>query len=129
VNRRSEVWSLMLLTVAPSRLYFDPDIEAMIYRTIPHGLWSVAAQLSVPVAFIGGLQSAELAWMGGVGYMRDKLQFTVRLVKGSHLFPLEQPVATAEAIEDVVGEMMAKRDELDKIRTTASSPRTPTPHG
>ena len=54
--------------------------------------------LRCPVAFIGGLQSQELAQVG-VAMTHKVAQGRVAMMDGSHLFPMEKPLATAAAIE------------------------------
>src|SRR5690606_24855534 len=81
-------------------LAFDRDIETAIYNTLPHNLDRLLQRhpLRCPVAFIGGLQSAEMQRVGMA--MTVKLtQGRHTLIDGSHLFPMEKPQATAAAIE------------------------------
>ena len=81
-------------------LSFDRDVETAIYNTLPHHLERVLRRhpLRCPAGFVGGLQSLELRQVG--------LSLTIRVTRGrmamldgSHLFPMEKPVATAAAIE------------------------------
>jgi pimeloyl-ACP methyl ester carboxylesterase len=81
-------------------LSFDRDIETTIYNTLPDNLDRLLARhpLKCPAAFLGGLQSAEMKQVG----MAMTLQVTkgrVMMLDGSHLFPMEKPLATAAAIE------------------------------
>jgi len=81
-------------------LSFDRDVETAIYNTIPDNLDRLLKRhpLRCPVAFIGGLQSQELQQVGGA--MTAKVtQGRMTMMDGSHLFPMEKPVATAAAIE------------------------------
>ncbi|MBK8070567.1 MAG: alpha/beta hydrolase [Ramlibacter sp.] len=82
------------------RLRFARDVETAIYNTLPDNLDRLLARhpLKCPVAFVGGTRSAEMQQVG--------LAMTLKLVKGrtmmldgSHLFPMEKPLATAAAIE------------------------------
>ncbi len=81
-------------------LPFDRAVETAIYNTLPDNLDALLRRhpLKCPVAFVGGLRSAEMARVG--------MEMTQRLTKGritwldgSHLFPMERPAATAAAIE------------------------------
>jgi pimeloyl-ACP methyl ester carboxylesterase len=81
-------------------LDFEREVETLIYNTLPDNLDRLLARHPVrcPVAFIGGLQSEEMKRVG--------IAMTAKLVKGrqmflegSHLFPMERPIATAAAIE------------------------------
>ncbi|WP_137895575.1 alpha/beta hydrolase [Ramlibacter sp. 2FC] len=81
-------------------LSFDRDIETAIYNSLPHNLDRLLARhpLKCPAAFIGGLQSAEIGQVGMA--MTQKItQGRISMLDGSHLFPMEQPLATAAAIE------------------------------
>ena len=88
-------------------LAFDRDIETHIYNTLPDNLGTLLRRhpLKCPVAFVGGTHSREMRQVG--------MDFTARVVKGrimmldgSHLFPMEKPVATAAAIEAALRNFM-----------------------
>ncbi|HSV78462.1 MAG TPA: alpha/beta hydrolase [Ramlibacter sp.] len=81
-------------------LSFDRDVETAIYNTIPDNLDRLLKRhpLRCPVAFIGGLQSQELQQVGGAMTARVT-QGRMTMMDGSHLFPMEKPIATAAAIE------------------------------
>lgn len=81
-------------------LGFDRDIETAIYNTLPDNLGGLLRRypLKCPVAFIGGRQSLEMKQVGMA--MTDQVtKGRVMMLDGSHLFPMEKPVATAAAIE------------------------------
>ena len=87
-------------------LSFEREIETAIYNTLPDNLDRLIRRhpLKCPVAFIGGTHSAEMKQVG--------MELTNRLVKGriamlegSHLFPMEKPLATAAAIEAALRDM------------------------
>ena len=81
-------------------LSFDRDVETAIYNTLPHNLDALLKRHPVkcPVAFIGGTHSVE---MGQVGMaMTEKVcKGRLMMLDGSHLFPMEKPLATAAAME------------------------------
>lgn len=81
-------------------LSFDRAVETQIYNTLPHNLARLlhTHPLRCPAAFIGGLESAEMRQVG-MGMTRRITQGRVMMLDGSHLFPMEQPLATAAAIE------------------------------
>jgi pimeloyl-ACP methyl ester carboxylesterase len=83
------------------QLAFDREVESAIYDTLPHNVGTLlrAHPLQCPVAFIGGLQSAEIKQVGGLGPTTRFAQGRVTMLDGSHLFPMEKPLATAAAIE------------------------------
>ena len=81
-------------------LSFDREVETAIYNTLPHNLDKLLERhpLKCPVAFIGGRHSVEMRQVG----MAMTEKFTkgrIMMLDGSHLFPMEQPVTTAAAIE------------------------------
>lgn len=88
-------------------LSFDRDIETAIYNTLPHHLDRLLRRhpLPCPVAFMGGTQSLEMQQVGMsmthkvVGKAHPE---RMRLVEGSHLFPMEQPQETAALIDEML---------------------------
>ena len=81
-------------------LSFDRAVETAIYNTLPDHLESLLRRhpLKCPVAFIGGTHSAEIRQVGMA--MTEKVtQGRTMMLDGSHLFPMEKPLATAAAIE------------------------------
>ncbi|MDP1954937.1 MAG: alpha/beta hydrolase [Polaromonas sp.] len=88
-------------------LSFDRDVETAIYNTLPHNLEGILKRhpLKCPVAFIGGRQSAEMKQVGMA--MTEKVtKGRIMMLDGSHLFPMEKPVATAAAIEAALRNLM-----------------------
>ena len=81
-------------------LSFDRDIETAIYNTLPDNLDRLLRRhpLKCPAAFIGGLQSAEMKQVG-MAMTEQVIKGRLMMLDGSHLFPMEKPVATAAAIE------------------------------
>ncbi len=88
-------------------LSFDRDVETAIYNTLPDNLDRLLRRhpIKCPVAFLGGRQSAEMRQVGMamtarlVGADGQGDPGRVMLLDGSHLFPMERPLATAAAIE------------------------------
>ncbi len=81
-------------------LAFDRAVETAIYNTLPDHLERLLRRhpLRCPAAFIGGTQSSELKQVGLA--LTEKITHgRMMRLEGSHLFPMEQPVATAAAIE------------------------------
>jgi pimeloyl-ACP methyl ester carboxylesterase len=88
-------------------LSFDRDVETAIYNTLPDNLDRLLRRhpLKCPVAFLGGRDSAEMRQVGmamtarliGADGRGDPGR--VMMLDGSHLFPMERPIATAAAIE------------------------------
>ncbi|AMO21988.1 alpha/beta hydrolase [Ramlibacter solisilvae] len=81
-------------------LSFDRDVETAIYNTLPHNLDRLLLRhpLQCPAAFIGGLASEELQQVG-MAMSRQVTEDRIMMLDGSHLFPMEKPLATAAAIE------------------------------
>ncbi|HVR48689.1 MAG TPA: alpha/beta hydrolase [Pseudorhodoferax sp.] len=88
-------------------LDFDRAVETAIYNTLPDNLDRLLRRhpLKCPVAFLGGRQSAEMRQVGMamtarlVGADGKGDPGRVMMLDGSHLFPMERPLATAAAIE------------------------------
>lgn len=89
------------------RLWFDRDIEHRIYGTLPTGSVRTAAMgLPMPVAFIGGLRSREVAQIG-LRTTRQVVGARVQWVEGGHLYPMERPDETATRILAAIDECEA----------------------
>lgn len=87
-------------------LSFDRAIETAFYNTLPHNLDRLVKRhpLQCPVAFIGGESSVEMQQVGMA--MTNKLaKGRIQLLPGSHLFPMEQPVETAAAVDAAITAM------------------------
>jgi pimeloyl-ACP methyl ester carboxylesterase len=81
-------------------LSFSREVETAIYDTLPDNLDRLLRRhpLKCPAAFIGGLQSREMQQVGMA--MTERLtRGRIMMMDGSHLFPMEQPLAAAAAIE------------------------------
>lgn len=88
-------------------LDFDRDVETAIYNTLPHNLDRLLRRhpLTCPVGFIGGTRSVEMKQVGMT--MTRKIvgpahPERLRMIEGSHLFPMERPLETAAAIEQML---------------------------
>jgi hypothetical protein len=80
-------------------LTFRREVETSIYDTVPHHItWLLRRYpLHCPMAFIGGMQSAEAKQVG----LRATTQLThgrMSQVAGSHLFPFEKPDLAAAQV-------------------------------
>jgi len=89
-------------------LRFDRDVETAIYNSLPHNLDRLLRShpLGCPVAFVGGTRSAEMHQVGMD--MTHKLvnptqhPERLRMVEGTHLFPMEKPDETAMLVAEVL---------------------------
>ena len=81
-------------------LAFERDIETAIYNTIPHQIERMLKRqpLKCPVSFIGGTRSREMR-LAGMNSLPQVTKGRLMMLDGSHLFPMEKPLATAAAIE------------------------------
>jgi pimeloyl-ACP methyl ester carboxylesterase len=87
-------------------LAFDRDVETAFYNTLPDNLDRLLARHPVqcPVTFIGGNESAEMKQVGMT--MTEKVtEGRTMMLDGTHLFPMEKPLATAAAIEAALRNM------------------------
>jgi pimeloyl-ACP methyl ester carboxylesterase len=81
-------------------LSFDRDVETQIYNTLPNNLEAMLRRhpLRCPVVYIGGRSSQEMQQVG-MAMTEQVTKGRVIMLDGTHLFPMEKPVATAAAIE------------------------------
>ncbi len=89
------------------QLAFDRAIETAIYNSLPHNLGKLMKSHppKCPVAFIGGRQSFEIKAVG-LGLTQRITEGRMRMVDGSHLFPIENPLVTAAAIDAELTSML-----------------------
>ena len=85
------------------RLAFHRDVETRIYNTLVHKLGRVlqAHPPKCPVAYVGGTRSHEGRQVG-LAATRALAHERLLWIEGSHLFPMEQPQATAQAVLDLL---------------------------
>ncbi|MEY2685328.1 MAG: hypothetical protein RJA09_2472 [Pseudomonadota bacterium] len=94
-------------------LRFDRDVETAIYNSLPHNLDRQLRQHPVgcPVAFVGGTRSAEMKQVGMAMTRKvvqpDRHPERLRMVEGTHLFPMERPAETAQVVAEVVQGLVA----------------------
>ncbi|MES3010358.1 MAG: alpha/beta hydrolase [Pseudomonadota bacterium] len=84
-------------------LRFDREVETAIYNTLPDHLDHLLSRHPprCPVAFIGGLQSAELK-QAGLALTEKITRGRMTMLDGTHLFPMEKPLAAAAAVEAAI---------------------------
>ena len=81
-------------------LSFDRDVETAVYNTLPDNMAALLKRhpLKCPVSYVGGRQSAEMRQVGMT--LTEKItKGRIMMLDGSHLFPMEKPLASAAAIE------------------------------
>jgi pimeloyl-ACP methyl ester carboxylesterase len=95
-------------------LRFDREVETAIYNTLPHHFGRLLRQhpLPCPVAFIGGQDSAEVKQVGmemtHQVVQSERCPERLRIVPGTHLFPMEHPHLTADTVADILRSLGAK---------------------
>jgi pimeloyl-ACP methyl ester carboxylesterase len=87
-------------------LSFDRDIETRFYNTLPDNLDALLRRhpLKCPVAFIGARDSVEMKQVG-MAMTEQVTRGRIMMLDGSHLYPMEKPLATAAAIEAALRNM------------------------
>lgn len=90
-------------------LAFDADIETHIYRTFPHRLSDAAGRMRCPAIMIAGRRSSVI---GQTGLRATRRHMDVIEIDGGHLFPFEDPQATAAAVLDVCRRFALSPDDI-----------------
>jgi pimeloyl-ACP methyl ester carboxylesterase len=100
-------------------LSFDRDVETRIYDTLPHNLDRLLRRhpLSCPVGFVGGTRSREMRQVGLS--MTRRVVGTedperLRFLEGSHLFPMEKPAETAQAVTAIIDRLAGQRGSAQR---------------
>ena len=81
------------------RLAFSREVETKLYNTLPHHFGALLKRHppACPVSFIGGTRSAEVRQVG-MAETRAVTRGRIEWLDGTHLFPMEQPLAAAQAV-------------------------------
>jgi pimeloyl-ACP methyl ester carboxylesterase len=89
-------------------LAFDREVETLLYNTVPDNMERLMERHppKCPVAFLGGLHSVENRQVG-LTLTEKVCKGRTMMLDGSHLFPMEKPIATAAAIEAALRNMSA----------------------
>lgn len=80
-------------------LTFDPRIEVEIFRHLPDHLTRLPRRLSVPVEVVAG-ENSDLLTASRIKRLQ-RFGVAVSRVPGTHMFPMEHPEETRDAILDV----------------------------
>jgi pimeloyl-ACP methyl ester carboxylesterase len=90
------------------RLAFHRDVETRFYNTLPHHFGPTLRRhpLRAPVAYIAGTRSSEGRQVG-LAATRRLVHERLLWIEGSHLYPMEQPEATANAVLTMLAAMHA----------------------
>jgi pimeloyl-ACP methyl ester carboxylesterase len=81
------------------RLAFSREVETRFYNTLPHHFGRLLKRHppACPVAFVGGTRSAEVR-QAGLAETRAVTRGRIEWLEGTHLFPMEQPLPTAQTV-------------------------------
>jgi pimeloyl-ACP methyl ester carboxylesterase len=81
------------------RLAFRREVETQLYNTLPHDMGRLLRRHppACSVAYIGGTQSPE-GRQAGMAVTRTVVGERITWIEGSHLFPMEKPFETAQAV-------------------------------
>ncbi|MBY5924082.1 MULTISPECIES: alpha/beta fold hydrolase [unclassified Halomonas] len=86
-------------------LSYDPDIEVEIFRHLPHHLDRLPREVSVPIGVLAGASSDLLTPSRCRRLSRRGI--VLETVPGTHMFPMEQPDATREALLSMIYRLLA----------------------
>jgi pimeloyl-ACP methyl ester carboxylesterase len=90
------------------QLRFTRETETAIYRTLPHHIGKlVKDKFPVPVAYVAGDNSMENR-QAGLRHTRKLVGRHFRMMRGSHLFPMEMPRQAAELTRDLIVQMLGE---------------------
>ena len=98
---------------AHRELSFSREIETHIYNTVPHNLEGLIKRhpLKSPVSLVAARHSREMK-MAGMEFTKRITKGRITIIDGTHLVPMESPLATAAAVEaailNMLGPMVAK---------------------
>ena len=92
-------------------LRFDHEVELAIYRSLPtRTVVEAAYRAFAPIGFIGGTRSRELR-QTGMRATRQVVGPHLRWIEGGHLFPMERPRETADAVLAMLAAREQRRAE------------------
>jgi pimeloyl-ACP methyl ester carboxylesterase len=88
-------------------LSFSREIETQIYNTVPHHLEALIRRhpLKCPVSLVAARHSREMK-MAGIEFTKRITKGRITTIDGTHLVPMESPLATAAAVEAAILNML-----------------------
>ena len=88
-------------------LSFSREIETLIYNTVPHHLESLIKRhpLKCPVSLVAARHSREMK-LAGIEFTKRITKGRITIIDGTHLVPMESPLATAAAVEAAILNML-----------------------
>jgi pimeloyl-ACP methyl ester carboxylesterase len=89
------------------RLRFEREVEAAIYASLPHDMGEILRKpFPVPIGFVAGTRSNELR-QAGLAATRRLVGDNFVSIEGSHLYPMEDPAATARLTRAMIERLLA----------------------
>mgnify|MGYP003665878190 FL=1 len=82
-------------------LHFKPEVEASIFRNLPHDIYKYYGKLTCPALLITGSQTHVCTERRIRPFIKAN-HLTHEVFSGGHMFPLESPVETAELINRTI---------------------------
>ena len=88
-------------------LSFSCDIETLIYNAVPHHLEGLIKRhpLKCPVSLVAARHSQEMK-LAGMEFTKRITKGRITIIDGTHLVPMESPLATAAAVEAAILNML-----------------------
>ena len=88
------------------RLAFDRAVETRIYNTLPHHFSALLKRHppACPVHYLGGTRSSEGRQVG-MAMTRALTQGRIGWIEGTHLYPMERPDETAQAVLNILASL------------------------
>ena len=88
-------------------LSFSREIETLIYNTVPHNLERLIKRhpLTCPISLVAARHSREMK-LAGIEFTKRITKGRITVIDGTHLVPMESPVATAAAVEAAILNML-----------------------
>lgn len=96
------------------RLKFRPVVEHSIYCTLPHNFPKYRHSLCVPTTFIAGSESDVLT-ASDFRWMQRHFPIMLDEQPGTHLFPFEHPVETAQRILSWIPRLLQQALAIAKL--------------
>lgn len=91
-------------------LAYELPVELAIFRTMPHTLAVRAGQLAMPAGILVG-RDTDTVRKSQYLRMKRRLGFYGERLDGTHMFPLEYPQATADAINRLLLQMQLSQQQ------------------
>jgi pimeloyl-ACP methyl ester carboxylesterase len=113
------------------RLAFWREVETQLYNTLPHDMERLLRRHppGCTVAYVGGTESPEGRQVG-LSFTRAVVGSQLTWIEGSHLFPMEKPHETAQAVLTALGKIagtgLASETEQEKPQVRGEPDGRPT---